>query len=100
MKNYFLCFLFLATVALFACHHKETTTTEEEAAAEDQVQTPVTITTVSIQPLVEYAELNATSSFLQSSIVKSNVNGYIKAVNTKVGEYTGAGKVLFTLKTK
>jgi multidrug efflux pump subunit AcrA (membrane-fusion protein) len=45
-------------------------------------------------------ELNATSAFIQDNIVKSNINGYINAVNTKVGQYTRKGKVLFTLQTK
>jgi multidrug resistance efflux pump len=32
--------------------------------------------------------------------VKSNINGYIKAVNVKIGQFAAAGKVLFTLQTK
>jgi len=93
---YFLCFL--TGLAVIACHHK-TTETEEEVAPE-QAQTPVTVTSVSNEPLMEYAELNATSSFLQDNIVKSNINGYIKSVNTKVGQYVKAGQILFILKTK
>lgn len=89
----------LATL-LISCHHKQATTEAESATTEDSVQTPVTITSVTNEPLVEYADLNATSSFLQSSIVKSNINGYITAVNTKMGEFTGQGKVLFVVKTK
>ncbi len=81
-----------------ACHHKEAAI--EAGVADEEIQTPVTITTVSSEPLSDYVELNATSSFLQDNIIRSNINGYIKAVNTKVGQYTGAGKTLFTLKTK
>ena len=96
-KYLYISFFFLA--AFLACHQKETAGEEEEVSQED-IQTPVTVTTVSIEPLNDYIELNATSSFLQDNIVKSNINGYIKAVNTKVGQYTNAEKILFTLKTK
>jgi multidrug efflux pump subunit AcrA (membrane-fusion protein) len=86
-------------VGCMACHQKEAAA-EEEAVAPEEVQTPVTVTTISNEPLSDYIELNATSSFLQGNIVKSTINGYIKSVNTKPGQYTGAGKNLFTLKTK
>jgi len=93
---YFLCFAMV--FAPTSCHHK--TTESEEEIAPEQVQTPVTVTSVSNEPLTEYAELNATSNFLQDNIVKSNINGYIKSVNTKMGQYVTAGQALFILKTK
>jgi multidrug efflux pump subunit AcrA (membrane-fusion protein) len=80
-----------------ACKSK---TPEEEQVTAEQIQTPVTVTSISSDPITEYAELNATSLFLQDNIIKSNVNGYIKAVNTKLNQYTAAGKIIFTLKTK
>ena len=86
-------------LAMVSCHQKKTVESDEETKTEE-VQTPVTITTVSFETLVDSLELNATSNFLQDNIIKSNINGYIKAVNTKVNQYTNAGKVLFTLKTK
>lgn len=89
----------LMTMAMIACHRKTTTTADAQAASQD-VQTPVTVTTVSNELLTDYVELNATSNYLQDNILKSNINGYIKAVNTKVNQYTTAGKILFTLKTK
>jgi multidrug efflux pump subunit AcrA (membrane-fusion protein) len=95
--KYFL-FWFIG-VATMACHHK-TTETEEEGVSPEQVQTPVTVTSISTEPLTEYAELNATSIFQQDNIVKSNINGYIKSVNTKVGQYVAQGQTLFVLKTK
>ena len=82
-----------------ACHSKETAADDEDVSP-GQVQTPVTVTSISNQSLTEYAELNATSSFLQDNIVKSNINGYIKSVNVKVGQYVTRGQVLFTVKTK
>jgi multidrug efflux pump subunit AcrA (membrane-fusion protein) len=84
---------------MLSCHHTSTEKEEEEKAPE-QVQTPVTITSVSTEPLTEYVELNATSVFQQDNIVKSNIIGYIKSVNIKVGQYITSGQTLFILKTK
>ena len=91
-------FSFMIVVSSISCHSKKTETDEE--VKPEEVQTPVTITTISTQPLTEYIELNATSLFIQDNIVKSNINGYIKAVNTKKDQFVHAGKLLFTLKTK
>jgi biotin carboxyl carrier protein len=96
--RYFFCFL--ATVVAISCHSKKTGDDEEEAVAPEAIRTPVTVTNISNGTLSDYAELNATSTFLQDNIVKSNINGYIKEVNTKVGQYTGTGQTLFVLKTK
>jgi multidrug efflux pump subunit AcrA (membrane-fusion protein) len=84
---------------LICCHHASSESEEQEVSPE-QIQTPVTVTSISNQPLTEYAELNATSAFLQDNIVKSNVNGYVKSVNTKIGQHVTAGQTLFILKTK
>jgi len=63
-------------------------------------QTPVSVTEINTEPLTEYLELNATSSFLQKSYVKANAGGYLKTVSAIPGKYVSAGQVLFTLKTK
>jgi multidrug efflux pump subunit AcrA (membrane-fusion protein) len=97
-RNFLYLLCLMAGIAITACHHK-TTETEEDAAPQ-QVQTPVTVTSISNEPLSEYAELNATSIFQQDNIVKSNINGYIRSVNTKVGQYVAQGQTLFILKTK
>jgi len=91
-------YLFMAIIFI-ACHSQQTN--EGDAGVSPaQVQTPVTVTSISNEPLTEYAELNATSSFLQDNIVKSNINGYIKTVNTKIGQPVSEGQILFVLKTK
>ena len=90
--------LFLFLLLVFSCKHKETET-ETEVAAEE-VQTPVTVTTISTETISDSIVLNATSSFIQDNIVKSTINGYIKTVNIKQGQYAAAGRNLFTLKTK
>ncbi|MHB1179883.1 MAG: hypothetical protein ACYCZO_16325, partial [Daejeonella sp.] len=63
-------------------------------------QTPVTVTTVEKQNLEEYAELNATSSFMEKSVVKAGISGYIQSQPVQKGKYVQAGHVLFTLITK
>lgn len=80
-----------------SCKQKEADTAE---AATTETRTPVTVTSVSYDPLQEFIELNATSSFLQQSFVKANLNGYVKNVNTKIGDFVSKGKTLFVLKTK
>ena len=98
-RAYLLFIYMLGGLSIFSCHHASTEKEEEETAPE-LVQTPVTITSVSSEPLTEYTELNATSVFQQDNIIKSNIIGYIKSVNAKVGQYVAAGQTLFVLKTK
>ncbi|MDB5121524.1 MAG: transporter [Sphingobacteriales bacterium] len=71
-----------------------------EAGPEVKVQTPVTVTSVSTQPVIDSVELNATSSFLQKSFVKASSNGYIRSVNIQMGKQVNKGSLLFTLITK
>ena len=100
MKKHFRYLLHVVVVStVTACHGKPTEEGGEEVAPE-QIQTPVTVTSVSTEPLAEYAELNATSVFQQDNIVKSNINGYVKSVNTRLGRYVSRGQTLFILKTK
>ncbi|MGZ3778458.1 MAG: efflux RND transporter periplasmic adaptor subunit, partial [Mucilaginibacter sp.] len=48
----------------------------------------------------DYADLNATSVFLQKNFVKSNVNGYIVKVDAQQGQQVNEGQILFVVKTK
>jgi multidrug efflux pump subunit AcrA (membrane-fusion protein) len=98
-RNYLYTIYFFVFMTIFACHRK-TTEAEQEGVESAQIQTPVTVTSVSHEPLAEYAELNATSVFQQDNIVKSNINGYIKSANIKVGQHVNKGGILFILKTK
>jgi multidrug efflux pump subunit AcrA (membrane-fusion protein) len=91
-----ICFVLLF---LFSCKGKETKT-EEETTTTEEVKTPVTVTTISSEPLAEYVELNAMSSFLQSSFIKATANGYIKSANVKLGQFIKAGQLAFLMQTK
>ncbi|RYF78672.1 MAG: HlyD family efflux transporter periplasmic adaptor subunit [Chitinophagaceae bacterium] len=91
--------LFVFSLLIFAsCKHKETAPAGEEAPAE--VQTPVTVTTIETAPLNEFVELNATSSFLQSNVIKASTTGYLKSVNVRLGQMVHAGQQAFVLQTK
>ncbi len=83
---------------MFACKSKPTDDAADESAVE--TITPVTVTNVSNETLVDSFTLNATSTFLQKSYVKATSNGYIRAVNTQFGKYVSSSESLFTIKTK
>src|SRR5947199_4503712 len=83
---------------IFSCKSKKAEASDDAPATD--VQTPVTVTSISNETLTDYTELNATSSFLQDNIVKSNINGYIQSVDARIGQFANTGASLFTLKTK
>jgi multidrug efflux pump subunit AcrA (membrane-fusion protein) len=70
----------------------------DDAAVE--VRTPVTVAGVTFSDLTDSIELNATSSFLQNSYVRSTATGYVRSVNVKPGEFVGVGQHMFTIETK
>jgi len=99
MKRYFaksISALFVCLLLFRSCKTKDTTTSGTTA----EIRVPVTVTSVTFEPLQQYIELNATSTFLQQNFVRSNLNGYIKKTNIKFGDYVHRGQILFVLKTK
>ena len=94
--TYYLLFLMTALLSVTACQNNEP---GEEEETVDTV-TPVTVTAISNEPMEDYIELNATSSFLQKWYVKANVNGYIQTANVQLNKYVNAGQLLYTIKTK
>ena len=94
-KHILLFFSFLTIMV--SCKQKDNTNADE---ATTETRTPVTVTSLSYDPIQEFIELNATSAFLQKSYVKSNLNGYVKKVNVKLGDFVNNGQTLFILKTK
>ncbi|MBO9202864.1 MULTISPECIES: efflux RND transporter periplasmic adaptor subunit [Niastella] len=87
---------YLAVMLLVSCGHADPDDNEEE----QQVVTPVTIIPVQNGPMADTITMNATSTFLQKSIVKASANGYLATVKAVVGRTAGKGEVLFVLKTK
>ena len=92
----FLLFFCLLSWALLSCHNVEKKENAESAPA----GTPVTLTNISSEPLTEFVELTATSTYLQKSYVKSIATGYIKTVNVQPGKLVSNGQTLFSLQTK
>jgi hypothetical protein len=84
-------------IAIASCGNKKTATEEEEAV---EARTPVTVSAISMEPMEEYVELNATSSFLQKWIVRANATGYLQSANVQLNKYVSAGQTLYTVKTK
>jgi multidrug efflux pump subunit AcrA (membrane-fusion protein) len=94
-RKYYTVIPFLLALA-FSCKNQEPATEETPA----EVQTPVTITHISREPITDYIELNATSTFLFKNYVKSNANGYLQSADARPGQFVNQGQLLFTVKTK
>jgi multidrug efflux pump subunit AcrA (membrane-fusion protein) len=94
MKLFFTCCSLC--LVLFSCKNRAT----DAAAETPDPETPVTVTAISNEPMEEYVELNATSTYLQKWSVKSNINGYLQSANVQLNKNVGAGQVLYTVKTK
>ncbi len=65
-----------------------------------EAKTPVTVTSVSIEPMVEKIELNAISSFLKKSSVRSTVAGQIEKIDLNPGDHVKKGEILMVVRTK
>lgn len=76
---------------------KQTAPTKEK---EIEAKTPVTITSVSIEPMVEKIELNAISSFIKKSSVRSTVAGQIEKIDLNPGDQVKKGDLLMVVRTK
>jgi len=91
-----LLFLSCLFAILPGCGSSDTSDTEEKTEA----KTPVTITQVSIEPMAETIDLNAVSSFLKKSSIKSTATGILETAEANLGDNVKKGDLLFTLKTK
>lgn len=88
---------FLFCTLLFSCHSQTTETTAEEVT---EPETPVTVATIINEPMEDYVELNATSTYLQKWSVKSTLNGYLQSSNVQLNKFVGRGQGLYSVKTK
>ena len=73
---------------------------QETGEKEIQVKVPVTVENIHIADVSDYLELNATSSFLVKSIIKSPVAGYIEDLRITQGEKVMKNQLLFKVRTK
>jgi len=71
-----------------------------EETAEVPSGTPVTITTVNKITMAETVTLNATSSFLLKTPVRSVANGYLQHVKIRQCDFVNRGETLMSLVTK
>jgi len=96
IRKYFL--LLPLSLLLQFCSCKEKDSAEEEITGE--ARTPVTVTTISNEPMVDYIELNATSAFLQKWPVRANITGYLQTADVQLNKYVTGGQSLYTIITK
>lgn len=66
----------------------------------DIVKTPATAVVVGTGSMQRDHWVNATSTYLNNSVVASTITGYVIHSSLYPGEYVSAGQVLFTLQTK
>ncbi len=87
---------FLLVIQIISCKSKK------EASVENitEGRTPVTVTSISAEPMEDFVELNATSSFLQKWIVRANATGYLQTANVQLNKYISLGQLLYSVKTK
>ena len=92
-------FMALISVSVISCNGGASTSTEEDAPIEN-VKTPVTVTTIGQDAMTSYTDLSATSAYLLKSYVKANINGYLRKVSVRPGQFVQRGQVLFSVETK
>lgn len=99
LSTYKFSFFALSLLTLLAaCKGKDAA--GDEADTKTEAVTPVTVTTINDSTLIDYTNLNATSTFQQKNIVKANANGYVQNINIHPGQYVNKGQALFSIKTK
>src|SRR5665213_2985348 len=94
---YYTLLIFSLGIIFIRCKQTNSSTAQDTSL---EPRTPVTVTSVSYEPLEESVDLNATSVYLQKNFVKSNLNGYIEKANITFGDFVNRGETLFVLKTK
>lgn len=80
-----------------SCHKNDDDNTQDENT---NTEVQATYSLADTATMIAYVDLNATSAYLQSSIIKSSSNGYIQDVKVEPGKMVHAGATAFVLKTK
>jgi hypothetical protein len=73
---------------------------QETGEKEVKVRMPVTVENIHTADIADYLEMNATSSFLVKSIIKSPTAGYIEEITVTQGDKVMKNQLLFKLRTK
>jgi hypothetical protein len=73
---------------------------QENAEKEVQAKVPVTVERIHTADIDDYLELNATSSFLVKSVIKSPTSGYVEAIKITQGELVSKNQFIFKIRTK
>jgi multidrug efflux pump subunit AcrA (membrane-fusion protein) len=87
---------FIIVLLIVSCNNKQ----PEPGASKQAAGTPVEITSIQNGELSEQLELNATSSFLLKTAVKSNATGYVTHLKIHPGDHVNKGEILFSIITK
>ena len=89
-------FSVLLALAAVSC----TSGTKSPGAAKTEGRVPVTTTHAVVDTLMETITLNAVSTYLLKTFIKSNVNGYLQQVNASLGDKVAKGRKMFVIRTK
>ena len=73
---------------------------QENTEKEIQAKVPVTVERIHTADIDDYLELNATSSFLVKSIIKSPTPGYVDEIKITQGAIVSKNQLLFKIRTK
>jgi hypothetical protein len=73
---------------------------QDTSEKEIQARVPVTAENIHSADVADYLELNATSSFLVKSVIKSPTTGYIDEINVAQGDKVTKNQLLIKLRTK
>jgi hypothetical protein len=73
---------------------------QENDEQEVRAKIPVTVENIHSADVTDYLELNATSSFLIKSVIKSPTNGYVEEINASQGDKVNKNQLLFKVRTK
>lgn len=95
LKHFRIFLLILFLYCLSGCGGRQ-----ETGEKEIRVKVPVTVESISIASISDYLELNATSSFLVKSIIKSPIAGYIEDIRITQGDKVVKNEVLFRIRSK
>jgi len=101
MKKYFLYFMLFGSGLYFsACHTNKSDASAPAVEETPEATTPVTVVSIAKGQMQDFVDLNATSSFRQKWILRSNLNGYLQNSNVQLNKLVNKGQSLFSVKTK